>query len=942
MTVEPGPHCPGSLLMAAATGARDVRAPAPAPRAAPPAPAAAPAAGGLADRLSGVVQRSPATAPAPPTAASVTAAEVPEDVLELQGGALAPTPAVTEYLDRKGAEGGPVRARLGTLAAGTLHLRRTDEGLTTGPGRDHRTLPLAHPFLLPLTRYGIEPVLAVRVQGGVLEGHASALVKGRLLTGPADLLGQVVAHAEQLGLAGVGGLTLPAVENRLDGPRLLVRANGLHFRLGGFLDATGSIGLADELVTFDATATGTVPGLGAIVLPVKREPDGRLSGEARVEVALRGFQGTVTAAFAGGAVDVRGTVHYTNDKFDGEVTLVATDERTADRLTGEQVTAAGAKAVAPPVAAAAPVEADGGAPAPAGPQPGPRVVAGWGTVRVRLAEWLSGEALVVVDHHGDVTLVGRITPRMTRPLFEQKDYVKALPKLEVRALYGIPLVGNVFVFADIGLELLAKLGPATLDRMELTGTWSTKPEVLRDFGVTGTLNVSAFAGVRLVAEGGAGLELVGHDIKAGVALNALAGIRGYVEATPRIGYREVADPKAGKQGEFFIGGHLEVAAQPFLGLGGDLFVALVSPWWSPAPSHRWTWPLFQLEYPLPGEFGIGADVEHVLGSGRVPEVTFGEVAFSADKFMTDLLNDQVPKKTGREERKAGSWGEGPRSAPAAGSAPARAPAAAGKPAAGKTGAGKPGPGRAGAGKPGPGRAAPAAAKPGRAGGRGADAGEVPDQAKEKRWQGGLQAIGALAQESLADPFEEEELQEALAGIRKTHGFTRLAAEREGGEWLIDARMSPETKRKPRLRATNHVYRGGPYNELGKAPAKKGGRRRAVKGTERNHMPAWKAIKDAQSSGGKATAARNKLNGITRYTAPAIEMDTADHRRTRSWGSGADAADWRKQQTDLLLAGKFRQAVTKDVNDIRGFLPAGRKDKYDDAIKEMRGTLPPGW
>ncbi|MET8625810.1 hypothetical protein ABZW30_19015 [Kitasatospora sp. NPDC004669] len=913
----------------AGAGAREAKPPAPAPEAAPPtpaAPAAAPAAGGLAGRLSGVVPKGRGTAgagdgPAAPPAAAV-APDVPKDVLALQGGsALAPTPAVAEYLENKGAAGGPVRVGLGDLAVGTLNLRKTEEGLTTGPGKDYQTLPLAHPFFLPLARYGIRPVLAVRVQGGLVEGHASAVVQEKLLTGPAELLGQVVNHADELGLAGVNDLKLPAVDNRLEGPVLLIRASGLHFKLGGFLDATGSIGFANRQVTFDATATGTVPGLGTITVPVKLDAEGRLSGEAKAEVELRGFKGSVTAAFAGGVVDVRGTVHYGNDKFDGEVTLVATDEKSAKELTDGQIAAAQAKAAAPkpsvPGGAPAAAEAEGGAaptPASAGPRAGPRVVAGWGTVKVQLAEWLSGEALVVVDHHGDVTLVGKITPRMTKPLFEQKDYIKALPKLEVRALYGVPLVGNIFVFADIGLEVLAKLGPATLDRMELSGTWSTKPEVLRNFGITGTLNISAFAGIRLVAEGGAGLEIIGHDVKAGVALNALAGIRGYVEATPRIGYREVADPKAGKQGEFFIGGHLEIAAQPFLGLGGDLFVALVSPWWSPAPSHRWTWPLFELEYPLPGEFGIGADVEHVLGSGKVPEVKFGEVAFSADKFMTDLMNDHVPKKSGKDDKKAGAWNEGPGAAPA------------------KAGGGAPA-----AGKPGE----PAAAKPGPDKGK-KDAGEVPDPAKEKRWQGGLQAIGRLAQESLAEPYEEEEVREALAGIKKTYGFTRLAADREGDEWLIDARMSPETKRKPRLRATNHVYRGGPYNQLGREPAKKGGRRRAVKGTERNHMPAWKAIKDAQASGGKAAKVKDKLNGISRFTAPAIEMDTADHRMTRSWGSGGDAVDWRKEQTDLLLAGKFGQAITKDVNDIRGFLPAGRKDKYDDAIKEMRGNLPSGW
>ena len=152
--------------------------------------------------------------------------------------------------------------------------------------------------------------------------------------------------------------------------------------------------------------------------------------------------------------------------------------------------------------------------------------------------------------------------------------------------------------------------------------------------------------------------MLGHDIKAGVGIAALAGVRGYVEATPTVGYRETADPQAGKKGEFFIKGHMELAAQPFLGLDGDLFVDLDSPWWSPAPDKRWTWPLGQLEYPLPGQFGIGADVDYVIGSDKFPEIQFTQVDFSADRFMTDLLEDHVPPKSKGEQDPAGQWQEG--------------------------------------------------------------------------------------------------------------------------------------------------------------------------------------------------------------------------------------------------------------------------------------------
>ncbi|MFB7051948.1 hypothetical protein ACFCXT_02200 [Streptomyces vinaceus] len=763
-------------MAAAAPAAREpARAPVPAPAVRAPAPALVPAP---------VPAAVPAPVPAPVRPApgrladelsrTVLAPEAPREELALQGGAALAVPApVEEYLDRKGDAGGPVRVRLGALAAGTLHLRRTGQGIATGPGDGFQAVPLAHPLLLPLRSEGVEPVLALRVRGGVPEGHASVRVRGVLPDDGRGLFDAVQRYAPALGWHGLGGLRLDGVENELRGPVLVVRASGMSFALGGFLSGSGSLGFEGERVTFDAVAKGTVAGLGSLEVPLVRGPDGALSGKADAEVALRGFTGRLTAAFAAGLVDVRGTVRYANDSFDGQVTLLATDAATAKALTdGRLPGQAGAAPAAGPDAAE-----------PAAPRPGPRVVAGWGTVHVRLTDWLSGEALVVVDHHGDVTVVGRILPKMDKPLFEQRDHSRQLARFEVRAAYGIPLVGNVFLFAGIGLEAIAKIGPATLDRMELTGTWSTKPEVLKGFGLTGTLNIPAYAGLRLKAEGGAGVELLGHDIKAGIAVGALAGIRGYVEAAPAIGYREAADPKGGKHGEFFLAGHMEMAAQPFLGLGGELFVELDSPWWSPAPDKRWNWPLGQLEYPLPGEFGIGADVEHVLGSGKVPEITFGEVAFSPDKFLTDLVNDHVPAKSAKDEQRKGAW-----KAPGGAGAPAAKPPPKGAaPAPARTPASASAPARA----PGPPRAAAEPVAPESA---------APSPAVQHRWLGGLHALGALAEKSHRDPQDAAELRTALAGIRKTYGFTALDAELVSGKWQITAAMNPTTKKIPAIDA----------------------------------------------------------------------------------------------------------------------------------------------
>jgi hypothetical protein len=154
------------------------------------------------------------------------------------------------------------------------------------------------------------------------------------------------------------------------------------------------------------------------------------------------------------------------------------------------------------------------------------------------------------------------------------------------------------------------------------------------------------------------LEILSHDIKAGAGINAIAAIRGYAEATPIIGYREKTGAEGeDKKGEFFIRGDMEIAAQPFLGLSGDLFVEVDAPWWSPVPDKKWTWPLGDKEWPIGGTFGIGASVDYVFGSGQVPAVEFKSVDFSAEKFFTDLYNDKAKAKGEAAAEKAGEWKE---------------------------------------------------------------------------------------------------------------------------------------------------------------------------------------------------------------------------------------------------------------------------------------------
>jgi Domain of unknown function (DUF4157) len=729
----------GSVARQVATssaGAPATPAPAPAPVLEPvPAPPAA----------------TPATAPGAPTAPAPPG--VPAEEVTLAGTpTFSPPATVASYLDERARAGGDVRVRLGGIAAGVIRVRAQDGKYESWPEGRFQPIPLIHPALAPLQSVGVQPVLALRMKNSAVEGHASVRVGDQVLPDPSALLDQIEKHSAALGWVGLSALRFPRPVNKLEAGVLTLQVSEFGFQLGGFLSGKGSFGLANEQVTFDATATAQLRGLGTITVPISRGPDGLLKGSADVAVSLSKFSGNLLAVYAGGIVDVKGTVRYTSEKLSGEVTLLVTDEATARDVARGRL---GPEALLP----AAPAAGSAAAPAAAGgPRPGPRALAGWGALDFRFTDWLTGKAQVIVDGAGHVTVVGEIVPEARKELFPQRDIVKPLPKLEVRALYGVPLVGNLFVFANVGLDALAKFGPGTLYNIRILGTYSTDPQVLQNFSIAGTLNISAFAGLRLRGEGGAGIELLGHDIKAGVGISALAGVRGYVEATPTVGYRETADPQAGKKGEFFIKGHMELAAQPFLGLDGDLFVDLDSPWWSPAPDKRWTWPLGQLEYPLPGQFGIGADVDYVIGSDKFPEIQFTQVDFSADRFMTDLLDDHVPPKSKGEQAPASQWHEG--AAPPTGAADPKLAPTQGVPAAGKPA------GREEAGM------------------------DVPRAEIRDRWNAGLEAIGQLATRSASRPLNQQEMAAALGQLRERYRFSELEARHAGDKWHLHASMNP--------------------------------------------------------------------------------------------------------------------------------------------------------
>ncbi|HEX9326052.1 MAG TPA: hypothetical protein VF915_06010, partial [Reyranella sp.] len=569
-------------------------------------------------------------APAPQVSLKVAPGE-----FDLSKGPLAIPADVVESV-RDGGEL-DVKVRLPGLAQGELKLHRRGEHFSSI--REQGIL-LTHPALGRFST-ATPTLLVLRVADEMVTGWVGLGTPGPAKGGKRSLLDAMAKGGDLLGWAGLSGIRVPTFHNEFANGVIDVRAEKLAFRVGGFLDGAASAALDNKALSFDGSAKIQIPGGNSGELQIRKDPAGTLAGRLDLAVNIGSVAGNVTATLVQGFVSILGSVAYNGDRMSGKVTLVATDEATARDITLKK----------PEAGADVPIELPG----PDRPvKPGKRAFCGWGQLTFRVTDWLAGTATVIVNSKGQATVIGEIAPPKEFILFEQKEWIKQIFKVEIRAGYGIPVVGQVALFANISLAAIAKVGPGKLYSIKLKGAYSTDPRVAKQLSIEGTLNISAFAGLRLRAEAGLVVTIIAHDIKAGVGLNAIAGVRGYVEATPRIGMREL---QPGKR-QYYIQGHLEIAAQPVLGFSGDLFVEIETPWWSPLSDKRWTWPLFSIEYPLPGEFGIGADVDYVLGSKQWPKIEFGEVNFDSSKFLTDVMNDNADSGRGGEEKKQGDWKEG--------------------------------------------------------------------------------------------------------------------------------------------------------------------------------------------------------------------------------------------------------------------------------------------
>ena len=561
-------------------------------------------------------------APAPAGSALATSSEV----VDVSGTVFSPSEKVREEIAAQDRKGLSVRVvAKGLTGEGTVKVRGDRAKNYDSIGRG--AMPLLNPWAQQLGGLFVNFNIT---NSEIKNGSASIKPAGE---SKKDWFEAIQKNAALLGGVGLKINGLPKPVNTFENGKLLLGVTDVPVEVGGFLQARFSFTLENlNTPKIAAAAQVSVQGMAKGELKLDNT-QGKLAGEITLAITLKAFSGTANVKYnPDGTIDIAGSGAYNSDKLSGEVKFVATDLEAANKFAKDAIAAAGGKENVQSAGPPAPV------PLPAAGKKN-RALAATGQLVFNLTTWFAGTVFVVVDGKGNLTVIGKIAPPAEIELFKQRDWDKELIKFEAKAYYGIPVVGNLNLFANISLHALAKLGPAKINNIEILGTYSTDPEIQKSIQISASLNISAYAGLRLRAEGGAGVEIVEHNLKFGVGLNADIGVKAYVDARPAIGYR---DP-----GEFYVSGTLEMVAQPMLGLGGDFFIQLETPWWSPLSDDKWTWPLFSKEWPLGDPIGLSAVVkDYVLGSGKAPEIELKKPEFDPSKFMTSMVDKTLPEKSG--------------------------------------------------------------------------------------------------------------------------------------------------------------------------------------------------------------------------------------------------------------------------------------------------------
>ncbi len=556
-----------------------------------------------------------------------------------------PSVDLARYIWRHAGQPVPVKVRLGNIAEGVINVLRDDQNrYQSADGR----LPLRIPGLGDAAA-AISPLLVTAITDGTVSGLFGGVTEQEASGDQASLL-QAIGNAGIARLIewrGVDGIQLRDAIGRLTNGQLTLPAKDFAFSLDGVFAATGSIAITNETVTFSADATLQVPGLSDARLHLVRDAEGEIAGTGRMAVTWGGFDGSLLASFGRGVLDIRGTVAYRHEDFEGSATLMVTNEEAAWAAVNGQLTQWNVAAMSGPPADAAPAT------------PGALAVAGWGVVDFRYRDWLHGRAQVIVDPHGDITSLGRVSvPRTIRVL----EPVSFRSTIVDRARYAATLysiwAGTVFVqvSAEGSIVATGTLGPLTLHDLAAEGAFSTREGFENHLVIGGRLQAAAALGLELAITGSlavkARVPVLGHVsdrftyevLSTNLRLNARGELEATASATASIHRTAVA----GGPTRYLLAGRLDAQGSASVVFGVSLNVSI--------PGHDFhILDLADRRRQLGRVRGSARFDNYVLGEGSPPAFNAAHANLRIPSLVRGVIADSGVENQRDPDDETGEW-----------------------------------------------------------------------------------------------------------------------------------------------------------------------------------------------------------------------------------------------------------------------------------------------
>lgn len=389
---------------------------------------------------------------------------------------------------------------------------------------------------------GARPMLGINIENDIVTGYFGWITGKGLAKDPEQFFAEHPL-SELFGIEGVESEPPDAGRNILSDGKLSYY-QPVDFKTGDF-EGSADVTLKDEDYNFDGEVwVDKVKGIDK-PLPLTKEGGkvfGTHSWKFNRTLGEGGkLSGEIIGTFAEGKTDVRGTLNYFRAKpqISGSVTVLVTTFDIAKEKVRDQL----------------------GTDAPASIEPGAPgdslAITGWGHLDFSFNEWMTGNADVIVHPEGYVTAKGEITPTKIIPILKKREEEKELlKKKEIDVpIPGLDVkLGDVAVVGSLKIDGYASLGPGTLHDLRVAGLFSTHPDIVNTFELSGIMSTPAIAGIVLDAD----VRIAGRLLKtfelisAGLAIKGDLALQLYAEAKAAAG-RRVGDDG---QPEYFLKGTL--------------------------------------------------------------------------------------------------------------------------------------------------------------------------------------------------------------------------------------------------------------------------------------------------------------------------------------------------------------------------------------------------